>query len=83
MTIKLRIETREDWLNMYYELQKVGLLKNVNVHDVCIYEGAFPMEIDVDIEPLLKLVSSPMVKPFKGKIDAALQRQIGQLILNN
>ena len=77
MNVTLKINDRESWLELYWELKKCGLLTNVTVEDITFGEDAFPMEIPMDVGNLLKMVGSPMVKPFKKKMNESLERALG------
>lgn len=76
MNVTLKVNDRESWLELYGELKKIGLLPNVAVNDVALGEEAFPMEIPVDIQALLKIIGNPVVKPFRKKINESLERTL-------
>ena len=76
MNVTLKVNDRESWLELYGELRKIGLLPNVAVNDVALGEEAFPMEIPVDIQALLKIIGNPVVKPFRKKINESLERTL-------
>lgn len=77
MNVTLKINDRESWLELYWELKECGLLTNVTVEDIAFGEDAFPMEIPMDVGNLVKLVSNPIVKPFKKKMNESLERTLG------
>ena len=79
MTIKLKIDSREEWLRLYAELHAAGLLSNVTVMDVALPSEAFPLELPISTDGLTKLLSNPMVKPFKKKIDESLSKNVKNL----
>ena len=80
MGIKLKIESKEDWLELYRDLGKVGLMKGVSEKDVDLSEGIFPIEVPLEIGKLVELLGNPMVKPFRKKIDATLHENLAKVI---
>lgn len=79
--VKLKIDNNEEWLNLYWELVTAGLLGEVNIHDVVtLPSSAFPIEVQLDIQPLLNLLKNPMVKPFKKKINDSLTNYVLNVI---
>lgn len=80
MGLKLKIDSKRDWLNLYWDLWKAGLLKDVSVKDINLSEKAFPMEIPIDISGLTELLANPMVKPYKKKIDRTLHENLAKVI---
>lgn len=79
MNVKLRIENQVEWINLHRKLQQVGLLKNVSLYEALIPSNAFPLYVDVDIDPLLKLATNPMARKFIPKIDTALTMKVRNL----
>jgi hypothetical protein len=80
MGIKLKIESKREWLELYWDLWKAGLLKNVSVNDINLDADRFPIEIPIDISGLCDLLSNPMVKPYRKKIDATLHENLAKVI---
>jgi hypothetical protein len=80
MGVKLKIESKKDWLNLCWDLWKAGLLKDVTVNDVNLPEAAFPIEIPVQVEGLVKLLGNPLVKPYRKKIDSTLKENLARVI---
>ncbi len=74
--VKLKIDNQEELLEVYWKLQKAGLLGNVTVKDVTLPEEAFPIEVPLDLNPLLDLMRNPIVKPFKKRIDVTLTKHV-------
>ena len=79
MVVKLKIESKRDFNNLYWELRKAGLLESVSVNDVTLPEKVFPLEIPVDIDGLLKLAKHPAVKPYKKMIDFNLSENVKKI----
>lgn len=79
MIVKLKIESRRDFNNLYWELRKAGLLESVSVNDVTLPEKCFPLEIPVEIDGLLKLAKHPAVKPYKKMIDWNLSENVKRI----
>ena len=77
MNIMLRINDRESWLELYWELKKCGMLTDVTVKDVTFGEDSFPMDIPIDAGKLLDLVRNPMMKPFRKKVNETLEKTLG------
>ena len=80
MGIKLKIESKEDWLELYRDLGKVGLMKGVSDKDINLSEEIFPIEVPLEIGKLVELLGNPMVKPFRKKIDATLHENLAKVI---
>jgi len=80
MGVKLKIESKREWLELYWDLWKAGLLKNVSVNDINLDADRFPIEIPIDISGLFDLLSNPMVKPYRKKIDATLHENLAKVI---
>ena len=80
MGLKLKIESKRDWLNLYWTLWKGGMLKDISVKEINLSEDAFPIEIPFEIEGLVELLSNPLVKPYKRKIDATLHDNLAKVI---
>jgi len=80
MGVKLKIESKREWLELYWDLWKAGLLKNVSVNDINLDADRFPIEIPIDISGLCDLLSNPMVKPYRKKIDATLHENLAKVI---
>ena len=80
MMVKIRIETVEDWSNLIAELLKAGLLESARCEELALEEENFPMDILVDLDPLLKMASSPIAKPFRKKIQTGLVNRAMELI---
>ena len=80
MGLKLKIENKREWLNLYWILWKGGLLRDISVNEMNLSEKSFPIEIPVEIEGLAELLGNPMVKPYKKKIDAALHANLAKII---
>ena len=76
MNITIKINDQESWTELYRELKKCGLLQNIAEKDVIFGEEAFPIEIPVDAEGLLKMIGNPMVKPFRKKMNESLERTL-------
>lgn len=81
MNVTLKVNDRESWLELYWELRKIGLLTDVTVKDVASGEEDFPKEIPVDIQAMLKIIGNPVVKPFRKKINETLERTL-ECVLN-
>lgn len=80
MGIKLKIESKEDWLELYRDLGKVGLMKGVSEKDINLSEEIFPIEVPLEIGKLVELLGNPMVKPFRKKIDITLHENLAKVI---
>lgn len=80
MGVKLKIESKRDWLELYWDLWKGGLLKDVSVHDINLSEKAFPMEIPLEVSKLAELLGNPLLKPYKKKIDISLHNSLAKVI---
>lgn len=79
MVVKLKIESKRDFNNLYWELRKAGLLESVSVNEVTLPDRCFPLEIPVDIDGILKLAKSPTVKPYKKMIDHNLSENVKKI----
>lgn len=71
MTIMLKINDKKELLTMVYEMRKAGLLKDVNM-GVFQKECRYPIEVPIDLDGLIKIVSNPLARPFKRTIDQFL-----------
>lgn len=80
MGVKLKIESRRDWLELYYDLWKAGMLKDVSVKDISLSETAFPVEVAFDPKSLIELLGNPLVKPYRKKIDKTLHENLLKVI---
>ena len=80
MGIKLKIESKREWLELYWDLWKAGLLKDGSVNDINLESDLFPIEIPVDLSGLCGLLSNPLVKPYKKKIDMTLKENLTKVI---
>lgn len=80
MGLKLKIDNKRDWLNLYWALWKGGMLKDVSVKEINLSEDAFPVEIPVEIEGLVELLGNPLVRPYRKKIDATLHENLSKVI---
>ena len=80
MGLKLKIDNKRDWINLYWTLWKGGMLKDISVHQINLDESAFPMEIPFEIDGLVDLLSNPMVKPYRKKIDATLHENLAKVV---
>ena len=79
MVIKLKIDSKREYLNLYWELRKVGLLETVSVNDATLPEKCFPLEIPVNIDGILKLAKNPAAKPYKKMIDFHLSEGVKKI----
>lgn len=80
MGVKLKIESKRDWLQLYWDLWKAGLLKDVSVHDINLSEKAFPVEVPLEVDKLAELLGNPLLKPYKKKIDISLHNNLAKVI---
>lgn len=80
MGLKLKIDNKRDWLNLYWTLWKGGLLKDVSVKQINLDESCFPIEIPFEIEGLVELLGNPLVKPYRKKIDTTLHENLSKVI---
>ena len=80
MMVKLKIESLNDWYALVIELRKAGLLENVRCEEVMLSESSFPIEIPIDLEPLLKMAQSPIAKPFRKKISNGIVSRAMEII---
>ena len=81
MNLKIMVEDRDSWFELYDRLQRIGLLKGVKREDMDLSKDLFPFEFFIDVEPMLMMIDSPVVKPFKKKIDGTLTRCLEEAIL--
>lgn len=72
MTLRIMIDDRDDWMEMYDRLRGLGFLKDIPREDVDLSDDLFPMEFFIDVDPLLNMIENPVVKPFRKKIDNTL-----------
>ena len=79
MTVKLKIENGDELLRIVYELKKAGLLTGVDIHELRIDHGAFPIEVPMNVDGLLKMLQNPMVKPFRKSIDQVFTANVRNL----
>lgn len=80
MGLKLKIDNKREWINLYWTLWKGGMLKDVSLKDINLSESAFPIEIPFEIEGLVELLGNPLVKPYRKKIDATLHENLAKVI---
>ena len=80
MNLKILVEDRDSWMQLFDKFQQIGLLKNIAKEDVDLDEEMFPMEFFIDIDPVLSLIENPVVKPFKKKIDGTLTKCLEEAI---
>ena len=80
MAVKLKIESKKDWLSLYWDLWKGGLLKDVAIKDINLDEGAFPLEIPLEVEKLAELLGNPLLKACRKKIDISLHKSLEKVI---
>ena len=81
MNLRIAVEDREDWIELFERFRRIGLLKDISEEDMDLSEDLFPMEFFIDIDPILSLVENPVVKPFKRKIDTVLTKGLEEAIL--
>ena len=79
MIVKLKVETKRDFNNLYWGLRKAGLLKSVSVNDITLPDKCFPIEIPVEIDGLFKLASHPMATKYKNQIDGSLSAYVKRI----
>lgn len=77
--VKIRIESRREFNELYWSLRKAGLLESVSVNDITLPESCFPLEIPAEIDGLLKLAKHPAVKPYKKMIDWNLSETVKKI----
>lgn len=80
MGLKLKIDNKREWLELYWTLWKGGMLKDVSVKQMNLPEDAFPIEIPFEVEGLVELLTHPLVKPYRRKIDATLHENLNKVI---
>ena len=80
MGIKLKIESKREWLELYWDLWKAGLLKDISLNEINLGMDQFPLEIPIDISGLLDLLNNPLVKPYKKKIDMTLHENLAKVL---
>lgn len=80
MGIKLKIESKREWLELYWDLWKAGLLKDISVNEINLSADQFPLEIPVEISGLCELLGNPLVKPYKKKIDMTLHENLAKVL---
>jgi len=80
MMVKLKIDSKREWLELYWTLWKGGLLKDVSVNDMNLDVKMFPLEIPIDFSGLIDLLNNPLVKPYKKKIDMTLHENLAKVI---
>ena len=78
--VKLKIETKREWLELYWALWKGGLLKDVSINDMNLSEDVFPIEFPIDFTGLVGLLNNPLAKPYKKRIDLALKENLAKVI---
>ena len=81
MSIRIMVDDRASWLQLYDRLREIGLLKGVSREDMDLSEDLFPMEFFIDAEPMLAMLRNPGVRMFKGKIDDTLTKALEEAIL--
>lgn len=81
MTLRIMVDDRATWLQLYDKLRDLGFLKDISREDMDLSEDLFPMELFIDIDPILALVESPMVKLVRKKIDGTLTKTLEEAIL--
>ena len=81
MNLRITVDDRDGWLQLYERLQSVGLLRDISREDMDLDKDLFPMEFFIDIDPILGLIENPVVRPFKKKIDSVLTRGLEEAIL--
>lgn len=81
MTLRITIDDRESWMEMYERLREIGFLKDISPEDMDLSEDLFPMEFFIDVDPLLSMIGNPMVKPFRKKIDSTLTIALNEAIM--
>lgn len=81
MNLRIVVDDRDSWMVMYDRLREAGFLKGVSREDMDLSEDLFPMEFFIDMEPILDMIDSPMVKPFRKKIDGTLTTALNEAIL--
>lgn len=79
MVVKLKVETKREFNELYWNFRKAGLLKSVSVNDITLPERCFPIEIPVEIDGLFKLAGHPLAKQYKTKIDSGLSAYVKQI----
>ena len=72
MVIKIRIDSKKDYQNLYLGLRKAGLLSSVSIDDATLPDNRFPLEIPVEIDGIVNLVNHPLAKVYKKTIDGKL-----------
>lgn len=82
MMVKLKVDSRREWNDLYWGLKKAGLLESVTVNEITLPSNAFPLEVPIDVDALLKLVQNPMVRPFKKMIDWNLSEHVRDVKLS-
>ena len=79
--IKLKIESRKDWLELFAEFGKAGLLKDVTIREITsLKSDDFPVEIPIQLDGLLGLLGNPLVRPYRKVIDATLHNELAKVI---
>lgn len=78
MTITMKINNLDEWMEIYAELMDAKLVKNTNISDVYIPKEKFPIEVPVDISILFDLVKNPVIKPFVKRIGSVLENNMAK-----
>ena len=81
LNMRIMIDSKEDWMELFRRLRNAGLLKDIPEEDVELSEDLFPMEFFMDLDPIINLVENPIVKPFKSRIDGTLTRCVEDAIM--
>lgn len=79
MVIKIRIDSKKDYQNLYLGLRKAGLLSSVSIDDATLPDNRFPLEIPVEIDGIVNLVNHPLAKVYKKTIDGKLSEACKQI----
>lgn len=75
MTVKIKVDSCQEWAGLYRTLRQAGLLDDVTLQDVMLPESSFPVEIPIEVDGLVKLMTNPLVKPFKKRINENLSKK--------
>lgn len=81
MNLKIMVDDRDSWMELFERFREIGLLKDISEEDMDLSEDLFPMEFFIDIDPILNLVENPVVKPFRKRIDGILTKGLEEAIL--
>lgn len=80
MGVVLSIPDYDSWMDIYRRFRKAGFMKNISEEEMDLDEDVFPIEFEIDMGPIFELVNSPIVAPFRKKLDSGLTKCLKEVI---